>query len=196
MNTRRRTAVLLEVLGIYLAGQLVVDLLVRGFGASLVNPLGTFTVGISNAELITASGQFLTLILFQYAGWFLLVIPINWWDRRHGPGAYGLTTAGNSWHTLILAGVAAAALGALPVLCVQLIDAVHHLGETAAWRQALFATSWRRWEFWLFTAVMSWALIPVLEELFFRGYCQRRLAEEWGDGAAITGTACMFTLAH
>lgn len=43
---------------------------------------------------------------------------------------------------------------------------------------------------------MSWALIPVLEELFFRGYCQRRLAEDWGNGPAIIGTACLFTFEH
>lgn len=29
-----------------------------------------------------------------------------------------------------------------------------------------------------------------------RGYCQRRLAEDWGDGPAIVGTACLFTFAH
>ncbi len=43
---------------------------------------------------------------------------------------------------------------------------------------------------------MSWALIPLVEELFFRGYCQRRLAEDWGNGPAIAGTACLFTFAH
>jgi hypothetical protein len=77
-----------------------------------------------------------------------------------------------------------------------LIDAAYSLGATAPWRQALFDTSWRRWEFWLFTAVLSWGLVAVLEELFFRGYCQRRLAEDWGDGPAIIGIACLFTFAH
>jgi hypothetical protein len=56
--------------------------------------------------------------------------------------------------------------------------------------------SWQQWEFWLFSAVGSFVLVPILEELFFRGYCQRRLAEEWGDGPAILGAACLFTLQH
>jgi hypothetical protein len=43
---------------------------------------------------------------------------------------------------------------------------------------------------------MSYAFIPVVEELLFRGYYQRRLAEDWGDGPAIIGTACFFTFAH
>jgi hypothetical protein len=64
------------------------------------------------------------------------------------------------------------------------------------WRQAFFDTSWRRWQFWLFSGVMSWALVPIVEELFFRAYCQRRLAEDWGDGPAIVGTAALFTFTH
>ncbi len=81
------------------------------------------------------------------------------------------------------------------MLTIGLLNFFHPAG-TVPWRQAFFDMSWRRWQFWLFSAVMSWALIPVVEELFFRGYCQRRLAEDWGDGPAIVGTACLFTFAH
>jgi Type II CAAX prenyl endopeptidase Rce1-like len=56
--------------------------------------------------------------------------------------------------------------------------------------------SWRRWQFWLFAGILSYAVIPIVEELIFRGYYQRRLAEDWGDGPAIIGTACFFTFAH
>jgi hypothetical protein len=80
-------------------------------------------------------------------------------------------------------------------MSISLVNSIHP-SETAPWRQALFDMSWRRWQVWLFTSVMSWALIPVVEELYFRGYCQRRLAEDWGDGPAIIGTACLFTFAH
>jgi membrane protease YdiL (CAAX protease family) len=73
---------------------------------------------------------------------------------------------------------------------------VWRFGETVPWRQAYFDTSWRRWEFWLFSAVASFAVIPVCEELFFRGYCQRRLAEDWGDGAAIAGASSLFVFSH
>jgi hypothetical protein len=56
--------------------------------------------------------------------------------------------------------------------------------------------SWQRWQFWLFAGVLSWAGAPFFEELFYRGYCQRRLAEDWGDGPGILGAACLFTFAH
>jgi membrane protease YdiL (CAAX protease family) len=141
------------------------------------------------------------LLILQYVGYFLLIIPINWWHRRRGPAAYGLTKAGRSWPALLMAGIATVATTTLllwPASTLLLVDSVYHLnlGETVPWRQAFFATSWQRWEFWLFSAVMSWALIPVVEELLFRGYCQRRLAEDWGDAPAIIGTAFLFTFTH
>ncbi|MBV8827894.1 MAG: CPBP family intramembrane metalloprotease, partial [Acidobacteriaceae bacterium] len=190
-----RAAALMEVFGVYVAGGVVTNQLVRLFGVSFRNPLENLTVDISGTELIRASGHLFVLLLFQYAGYFLLIIPINWWYRRRGPADYGLTKAGHSWAILLTAGIGTAALSEWLVLGVGLVNAIHP-SETVPWRQAFFEMSWRRWEFWLFSSVMSWALIPVLEELFFRGYCQRRLAEDWGDGPAIIATACLFTFAH
>jgi CAAX prenyl protease-like protein len=77
-----------------------------------------------------------------------------------------------------------------------LLDRVYSLAPIVPWQRALFEMSWRRWEFWLFTAVLSWAFVAFMEELFYRGYCQRRLAEDWGDGPAIFGTACLFLFSH
>jgi membrane protease YdiL (CAAX protease family) len=192
---QRRATAVLEVLGVYLAGGLLTNLLIRLSGVAVRNPLENLSIHITGAALITASRQMFVLLMFEYAGYFLLIIPINWWHRRSGLAAYGLTKAGHSWRTLLLAGLGTAALSEWPVLSIGLLNSFHP-SATAPWRQAFFDMSWRRWEFWLFSAVMSWALIPVVEELFFRGYCQRRLAEDWGDGPAIIGTACLFTFAH
>jgi len=92
--------------------------------------------------------------------------------------------------------IATAVLTQWPVLLHTLVDAIHPLGVMAAWRQAFFEMSWRRSQFWLLAATMSCAVIPVVEELIFGGYYQRRLAEDWEDGPAIIGTACFFTFAH
>jgi membrane protease YdiL (CAAX protease family) len=178
MIALRRVAALLEVLGIYLAGGVVMGLLLRALNVELTNPLAGFRVDISDGELLSATWQFCQLLLFQYAGWFLLIVPINAWHRRHGPAAYGLTRAGFSWTALALAGLGTAALVEWPVLGISLLDSFYNLGEAVPWRQAFFDTSWRRWEFWLFSGVVSWGAVALLEELFFRGYCQRRLAEE------------------
>jgi membrane protease YdiL (CAAX protease family) len=196
MGARRRATAVLEVLGVYLAGGLVVNLLVRALALEPINPLTTFTADVTDAELIVATRQLFLLLTLQYAGWFLLAVPIGWWHRRSGAAAYGFTRGGHSWPALILAGLAATALATWPTLSIQFIDGLYDLGETVPWRQALFDTTWRRWEFWVFAAVLSFGFVAVVEEVFFRGYCQRRLAEDWGNGPAIVGVACLFTFAH
>lgn len=192
---RRRAAALLEVAGVVLAGGLVSSLLVRAFDIPVVNPLADFRADITGPELLTASRRMAVLLLLQYAGLFLLAFPVGWWRRRRGPSAYGLTKAGCSWKTLLAVAVVTAALSEWLVLGITLLNSWFP-SPTVPWRQAFFDMSWSRWEFWLFSAVASWVLIPILEELFFRGYCQTRLAEDWGDGPAIVGTACLFTFQH
>ena len=197
---QRRIAALCEVLGVYLAGGFLNDkivlLLVHWQFISPQNPFDLLTIHTTDAELLVASRQLFVALVCIYFSYFVLIIPINWWHRRSGAAAYGLTRAGLPWRTLILAAVATSALTQWPVLVHTLVDAVHPLGTMAPWRQAFFDMSWRRWQFWLFAGILSYAFIPVVEELLFRGYYQRRLAEDWGDGPAIVGVACFFTFSH
>jgi membrane protease YdiL (CAAX protease family) len=200
IQTRRRMAAALEVLGVYLAGAFLSDqietLLAHWHLIPTQNPLELLTAHATNTDLLVASRQLLLTLVLLYGSYFLLIIPINWWYRRRGRTAYGLTRAGHPWKMLILAGLATSVLTQWPVLIHSLVDAIHPLGAMAPWRQAFFDMSWRRWQFWLFAGILSYAVIPVIEELIFRGYYQRRLAEDWGDGPAIIGTACFFTFAH
>jgi membrane protease YdiL (CAAX protease family) len=192
---RRRAAAVLEVLGIYLAGPLAMYGLRKMLGISVTNPLNNLTAHATNAELVRYSLQLFVLLMFQYAGYFVLCVPVNWWHRRRGSADYGLTKNGRSWTTLLFVGLGAAALCEWPVVAVEVANAFHP-GPTVPWRQAFMDMSWLRWQFWVFSAVASWALIPMVEELFYRGYCQRRLAEDWGGGPAVIGAACLFAFTH
>lgn len=194
-TSQRRAAALLEVLGISLAGPVLMVGLRRLLGVSLTNPLDHLTAHATNDELVTATSQLLALLLFQYCGYFFLAAPLNWWYRRRKPGHYGLTRAGRSWKFLLLAGIGTAACCEWLVVGLTLANSIHP-SATVAWRQAFMEMSWQRWQFWLFSGVLGWAGAPFFEELFFRGYCQRRLAEDWGDGPAILGAACLFTFQH
>jgi hypothetical protein len=111
MNTRRRAAALLEVLGVYLSGTLLAVMIVKMLlGFQVPNPLANFTANISDAGLLTATRQMFVVLVLQYAFYFVLIVPINWWHRRRGPAAYGLTTSGHSRKALLLAGAATAAI--------------------------------------------------------------------------------------
>ena len=193
--SQRKTAALFEVLGVFLCGPVLMLELRRLLGVSLTNPLNHLTAQANGADLVTASRQLFALLLVSNAGYYILAVPLNWWYRRRKPADFGLTRAGHKWGFLILAGVCAAAVWEWPVLTVSFVNALHP-SATVAWRQAFFEMSWRRWQFWLFAGVLSWGGAPVFEELFYRGYCQRRLAEDWGDGPAIFGAACLFTFSH
>lgn len=196
----KRIAALLEVLGVYLAAGAVEDkvivLLTRWRLATVANPFTQLTSHTTNAQLLLASRQLMLIWVLQYGSYFLLIVPLGWWYRRRGAKAYGLTRAGHSWKWLVLAGLAAACLSEVPVLVHGVVDLVHPLGAMVPWRQAIFDMSWERWQFWVFAGVFSFAVVPVVEELLFRGYYQRRLAEDWGDAPAIVGTACLFVFAH
>ena len=114
MQTRRRTAALLEVLGVYLTGAFlndqIVKLLVHWRLLSPKNPFALLTTHATNADLLVASRQLFLALILIYGSYFLLIIPINWWYRQRGRAAYGLTRAGRPLKTLILAALATAAL--------------------------------------------------------------------------------------
>jgi membrane protease YdiL (CAAX protease family) len=194
-TSQRRAAALLEVMGVYLCGPVLMLELRRLLGVSLTNPLNNLTVQTSGVDLVTASRQLFTLLLISNAGYYCLAVPLNWWHRRRKPADFGLTKANRTWTFLLLAGVGAAAVWEWPILTLNLANTLHP-NATVPWRQAFVDMSWQRWQFWLFAGVLSWAGAPLFEELFYRGYCQRRLAEDWGDGPAIFGAACLFTFSH
>ena len=196
----RRAAALLEVLGVYLGGALLndwlVEVLTRRHLISSQNPFALLTLRSTNSDLLLASRQLAPALFFIYLSFFLIIGPLDWLRGRRALAVCGLTRAGLSTKALITAGVVTAAISQWPVLIHSLVDAVHPLGAMAPWRYAFFNMSWTRWQFWLFAAILSYAVIPVVEELLFRGYYQRRLAEDWGNGPAILAVACLFILSH
>lgn len=174
----------------------IVQVLAGRHVISTQSPFGLLTIHATNSDLLVASRQLALALALIYLSFFVIIVPLDWWRGRRGAATYGLTRAGRSRKALIVAGIVTAALAEWPVLIHTLVDTVHPLGHMAPWRQAYFDMSWRRWQFWLFAGILSYAVIPVLEELLFRGYYQRRLAEDWGDGPAILAVACLFTLSH
>jgi membrane protease YdiL (CAAX protease family) len=196
----RKISALFEVLGVCLAAGVLEDRLAELLGhlhlASVESPFSLLTPSATNADLLAATHRVLLIWALQYGSYFLLIIPLNWWYRRRGASAYGVTRAGHSWRWLFCAGLGAAFLSESPALIHSLVDAIYPLGATIPWRQGFFDMPWSRWQFWILAAVFSFAAVPVLEELLFRGYFQRRLAEDWGDGPAIIGTSCLFVFAH
>src|SRR5215469_12570819 len=76
-TSQKRAAALMEVLGVYLAGPILMLGLRRLFGISLPNPLNTLTVNTSDPGLVIASRQLFLLLLIQNAGYYVFAAPLN-----------------------------------------------------------------------------------------------------------------------
>lgn len=195
-SSRSSITALAEVLGIYIAGQVLMIILIKLLGLDISNPLLSITNQTTPADLIPISLATAKILAVQYSGWFILILALTWWRKGFSPREYGLSLGQHSFFYLVTAGVVLFAFADLPVKGLELVNSYYSLGTQAEWREAIWQMNWRTPEFWLFMAVGSYGLIPIIEELFYRGYCQTRLEEGFGAPAAILMTACLFMLSH
>jgi membrane protease YdiL (CAAX protease family) len=189
----RKIAALAEVLGVFVAGNFTAGYVGLLMG---IRPLGlAFQSGVSTTpDFTAASVGWLKVVCLQYTCLLPLAFAIGWWRRRLGPRHYGVTRAGNPVWGLVVLGLLVFALVALPIKLLWMIKRFIPLGpQPAYW--ALLNNPWTP-SFWLFLAVSSVVVTPILEELFYRGYCQTRLEEEFGVVGAIWIVTLFMTLGH
>jgi hypothetical protein len=89
--TQKKIAAILEVFGIYAAGQLIAFVLATALGTPLYNPISDMTVQSTPLELRQITLRLLGVLFVQYAGWFIPIFLVGWWYRRRKPKQYGLT---------------------------------------------------------------------------------------------------------
>ena len=186
--SRAKLTSLLEILGVFITGTLAARLIARALPlptASLrdLEPGAT----IDYMQLAASTAASLTL---RYGIMLALAFAIGWWLFHRKPAAYGVTTTRSS---LAIGIVLFAVGGFLPKL---LIFARDHVDLGAAPKHWQLIQSPSSLDFWIYMAVSSFLLVPIVEELFFRGYVQTRVADGFGAPAAIVMTAILFTLSH
>lgn len=186
---------LLEVLALTLLGGLVAMLLAAGFGVRLSNPFASLDPASLPASWLPLAQSVGEVLLFQYGGIALLVAAI-WWPRGDlRQRRLGLGCNGQRLLPMLQLGLAAACLVAPWHLGLVLADAQWDLGPTEPWRQALLDAP-QSWDFWVLMAVASYGLVPVMEEVFYRGVLQGRLQQVMPPGLAILLSSLLFTLSH
>jgi membrane protease YdiL (CAAX protease family) len=190
----RKAAALLEVLGVFIAGNFTASHLGPLMG---VKPLGSIFQSASNTtepDFIALSAGWLKVMCVQYACLLPPAFAIGWWRRRLNLRHYGVTRAGKRVFELVVLGFIAFALVAMPLKLLWLAKRFLLLGPGPAY-WALLDKSWTP-SFWLFLAVSSFAVTPIFEELFYRGYCQTRLEEDFGGVGAVVIVGLLMTLGH
>lgn len=97
---------------------------------------------------------------------------------------------------LILFGLAVAIpLGLMVMLPRWYHYEVAPLGEARAIWDLIYTSPWTL-EFWLFMAISSFLLIPIVEEVFFRGYFLGSLQQVFSPFWTITISAAIFAIVH
>ncbi len=124
-----------------------------------------------------------------------LAVIFTLWYKRNPILDRGLTFNSHNLKYLLIVGVAAWAFGDLGNKIIWILDAEYNIGTSVPWREALLnADKTPGW--WLLMAVGSFGLVPLLEELFWRGYVQSRLMENYSPVVAIVITAVFFVFSH
>ena len=189
---RLRAAALLELIGVFVAGTVVARLIASAIGLD-GGGLRDVKPGASVDYLALAWSTGATLVL-RYGVILGLAFTLGWCYRRRRLSSYGVSAAGLPARVhLAIAVVLFAAGGFLPKLLIFLKDHVPLGQGPRHWDLIANADSL---PFWIYMAVASFGLVPLVEELFFRGYVQTRLTDTFGAPAAIVMTALLFTLSH
>ncbi len=188
-------AAALEILAIFLGGSLLAILISRTIGlASLRERLV--------AQLAEPEPPFLRLswavgadLLLRYAILFALAYAVGRWHRRRTLATYGVTRAGRAAGFHLKVGVLLFAVGVfVPKLLIFLRDFIDLGAAPERWETLIQHHG--SLPFWIYMAVGSYGLVPILEELFFRGYVQTRVTEDFGPAIGILITALAFSVSH
>jgi membrane protease YdiL (CAAX protease family) len=190
----RKITALFEILGILVAGNMAAFYLIPRLGIEPLEPILQSALHAPEPDYVSLSVTFFQTKSVQYGCLLLLAFAIGWWRRRLRPRNYGVTTAGQPVRNLVALGIVAFAFVALPIKLIWVAKRFLALGQGSPF-WLLLDKEWTA-SFWLFMAVASFAYQPVIEELFFRGYCQTRLEEDFGGVGAVCITALFFTLGH
>ena len=178
----------------FIAGCTAASYLARWLRLPSLAPMLEAAIKAPQPDLVPLTWALFQSLAIQYGCLLPLAFGIGWWHRRRTLSRYGLTTAGQSLFGLVTIGLLGFCLVVLPFKVLWIVRQHVDLGAGSFW-WALFSKSWTP-SFWLFFAAGSFVIPPLIEELFFRGYCQSRLEEDFGGPGAVVITALFFVFSH
>ena len=191
---QRRLTAIFEVCGVYMIGLIIAYAFIKLLGIEAANPIEILQVN-PNADLIEMSKKLALILLIQYGGIMLPALGIGWWHRQRRLSDYGCTVAGQPILHHLRTGIVLFAVAELPFKLLTAVDHFIPLGAKAVTQEIAYSLNWD-FKFWIFMAVGSYLLVPVVEELFYRGYVQTRFAEDFDAPTFILVTALFFTFSH
>ncbi|MFC1529448.1 lysostaphin resistance A-like protein [Gemmatimonadota bacterium] len=189
-----RVTALFEVFAVFLGGRVLSIFAARVTGLASSKALISEIPEGGTPDFFGMAGITALELILRYGIMFGLAFAVGWWHRRRRLARYGVTLAGTPASRQVGTGIILfAVIGLLPAL-LMLIQNHVSLGEGAD-HWTIFSYDWNV-GFWVFMFVSSFGLVPIVEELFTRGYFQTRLTEDLGPWTAILITAVVFAFGH
>jgi membrane protease YdiL (CAAX protease family) len=190
---QRRLAALFEVIGVLVAGWTLTRVVATLLGVPPLDELLSAFIREPGSDFgrLTRIG-FVTLLI-QFLCLMIPALLINRFVHKGRLADLGLTRGNRSLGESVRLGVALYCVAGVPMRLLLLANHHFRLGTPPSY-WAIFEKDWNL-SFWLFMAVGSFLVIPVFEEIFYRGYAQGRLAGEFGFAGPLF-VAALFTVSH
>jgi len=189
---RRQLATLLEIMAVFIGGLLAGRAVVQWLGLHSLRESITSRPSNALPDLLHLAGEVTAGYAVRYGILLTIAFASGFWLARYRLRDYGVTSGGRL-REHVQNGIAAAALTAIPGELIQLASA-HSSSRPDIWR-LIDRVPWD-WKFWLYMAASSYVVVPILEELTFRGWMQTRLASAFGTASAIVLTSIVFAVSH
>ncbi|MEO0424660.1 MAG: CPBP family intramembrane glutamic endopeptidase [Pseudomonadota bacterium] len=147
------------------------------------------------ADFRGAAGAEASWHALRYGLAFLVVALIGWVRHRRRLASYGVSLGARSPQQLIQHGLVLYAVAHLPSVLLSLADQAFDLGPGLPFWRLMEEVPWDA-DFWLFMAVSSFLVVPLVEEFMARGYLLGRLRESFSPGGALVVMGVLFAVAH
>lgn len=192
-SIRARLAAIVEPFSIILAATLAARFLLDSLGIADADEF-LFRDGAPPDFLAAARSEGARHAL-RYGLVILLVAAIGWWRGRRRLISYGVSLGGGNLPRLIGTGLVLGLVLWLPLQLLQIVHEFVPLGTDTPFWALKDRVAWDL-SFWVYMAVGSFLIVPLVEEFTARGYVLGRIRESYSGGATLVLMAVFFALAH
>jgi membrane protease YdiL (CAAX protease family) len=187
-----RIAAIAEPGFVLIAGTLIAGVVLSRAGAGSAEG---YLYGRSVPDFRSAGIVLFFDLLVRYAIVLGFAVMLGLWRGRSSPATYGVTFGNRGIAGQIGIGGLVGLIASLPIQVLRLANTYLSLGPGTRFWALESRVSWNA-GFWLYMAVGSFLLVPILEELYTRGYLLGRVRESFSSGGSLLIMAVFFALAH
>lgn len=190
-----RLSAFAETVLLIAGGSLAAAALASALGSGTRDARDALLYGDAGPQWLAAAMAEAQWLLLRFGLTLLLAWLICWWIGGPTRKLAGLSRSGRSFSDLIAFGAIMGVLLAAPPFALRVIHDVYGVGENTPFWDLMAASQWTP-AFWAYMAVSSFALVPIVEELFFRTYALGRYRMHFSAGGAVLLCAALFWVSH